>query len=224
MRTRDQRGSLSGSLAHLDWFEAVEAAPFLISVQRTTGASDVGATSWHHQRAGCRLELDGQQLPGQVERPRRLDEAPPRIRLGSQAHSVTFDHQGLELIGEPDPGSGIAFIDEEPLRQFLLVDDMEGVNHVVEAELNCPGAERVLVQFATVVSPARIEEPTLLKGALLVVRSEMGSDPSREWQRKIVETDRLRAIANLEQRLCERELVRRDVLTEQHDRPPVGRE
>ena len=106
-------------------------------------------------------------------------------------------------------------------RHFRLVDNVERVDHVVETELNRLGTQLVLIELAPVERPTSVEKPALQEGALLVVRAEMLSDPIRERQREFVEADQLCTTANLEQRAGESELVRRDVLTEQHIRPPV---
>jgi hypothetical protein len=45
---------------------------------------------------------------------------------------------------------------------------------------------------------ARIEEAALLKGSLLVVRTEMLCDSTGEWQRQFIEADFLGACADLQ--------------------------
>jgi hypothetical protein len=111
---------------------------------------------------------------------------------------VPVIQQPTNVVGDADAVARLALIDEKPFGNLGLIDDVERIDYVLEAQLHGIGAQAVIIQFAAVEGAAGIEEAALLKGSLLVVCAEMLSDSTGKRQREFIKANHLGASTNLQ--------------------------
>jgi hypothetical protein len=181
----------------LDRGEAVEAVALLVAVERCAGPGDVRPASRDNEGRGFGLEPDRQQAAGNAELPRGLDQAPAGVDLLPQVRGLTLLKEYPQLIREPNAGTLLALIDEEPFWDLRPVHDVERIDHVGESEFDRLSAQGLAVEVPAVELAARIQEATPLGCSLLVVCAEMIRDAPGKRHREVLETDRIGAVSDL---------------------------
>lgn len=119
-------------------------------------------------------------MPREVEFPRRFDQSPARLSLFTEVGAVSVVEQLTEVVRDAYALPRLPLIDEEPLRNLGLIDDVERIDHVLEAQPHCLHAQAVGIQVAGVEGAAGVEELAVLERALLVVGAQMFGDTCGE--------------------------------------------
>ena len=158
------------SVGGVDGHVAIEAMALLVAVERSAGGGHVLSP-----RAGlgheCLAELvirNPQQARGNALLPCRFDEVPSRLRLLDDVAGLVGVGELEHLVGEyeaPAPPGEVLF--EELHGHVALVDDVERIEDVVEAELHSRGYERVMRDFAVVEAGTGVDELARPAGTLL---------------------------------------------------------
>ena len=100
---------------------------------------------------------------------------------------------------------------------------MEGVERVVESQLDSGGVKLVFRDTAFVECLARVEELAGPTGRLLWRVSEMLTQMTRIRHGQLLQSSRVLALSRqVNQGFCQGELVRGDVASKEDDAPPVG--
>jgi len=184
--------------------KTVEAVPLLVAVQRIAGSRDRAPSSArvHHEQAiRVGIVANRNQRGRQAQFPRSLDQSPSCFGLGRQAPDlVTFQELG-ELVGDTDTRVRFALILEKAPFDWLTTQDMEGIDDVVEPELDCNLDHLVSGQLSGVCPPAGLEKPALLERALSFRQPEVGADVVGKRRRQLLQGDQLpRGWAKVQQR------------------------
>lgn len=198
----------------------------LVAVERSAGGGHVLSprAGLGHERLTEIIIRDAQQARRDALLPGRFDEVPARLRL-------LDDVAGLVGVGEPEhlvveyealapPGEVLL---EELHGHVALVDDVEHIEDVVEAELHSRGYERVMRDLAVVEAGAGVDELARPAGALLRRMGQMLAEMAGVGVCQLVKRDRIPVLLRqVNERLCEGELVGRRVTPEQDDASPIG--
>ena len=204
---------------------AVEALALLVAVESVACSGD-GLPSPQSrigdQKAGGGFVLHGERRTRHFERPGALDEAPARFDLRWEARELWMGVKVQEVIGDADAlGRAGTLVEEESGGDVLAVDDVEGVDDVVEAVLGGGAEQLVSLYLAAVEGSAGFEERAGARGDLFVGFIEVLAYVARERHCEVVEGDGFDAVlAELEEGLRQSELVRGDVPTVQDDGAP----
>lgn len=142
-----------GSVGGVDGRIAIEAMALLVAVERSAGRGHVLSphAGLGHERLAELVVRNPQQARRDALLPGRFDEVPARLRLLDDVSGLVGVGELEHLVGEYEsltsPGEVLL---EELHRQVALVDDVERVEDVVEAELHSRGYKRVMRDLAVV--------------------------------------------------------------------------
>ena len=131
-------GKIAGFPYDGDVGKAVEAFAFLIAVEGFTGRCDVYTpvrAIGSEEGFTLRIMVDCDQAARDVEIPGSLDDVPTGLDFEGQVWALYARLEVKEILCEGDAARAAgALVCEEANRHFGAVDDVEGVNDVVEAE------------------------------------------------------------------------------------------
>ena len=119
----------------------------LVAVERSAGRGHLLSprAGLGHERLTEIIMRDAQQARRDALLPGRFDEVPSRLRLLDDVAGLVGVGEPEHLVGEyeaPAPPGEVLL--EELHRHVALVDDVERIEDVVEAELHSRGYERVM--------------------------------------------------------------------------------
>ena len=136
-----------GPVGGVDGHVAIEAMALLVAVERSAGRGHLLSprAGLGHERLTEIIMRDAQQARRDALLPGRFDEVPSRLRLLDDVAGLVGVGEPEHLVGEyeaPAPPGEVLL--EELHRHVALVDDVERIEDVVEAELHSRGYERVM--------------------------------------------------------------------------------
>ena len=215
----EEIGQGLGGCADGDVRLAVEAFAFLVAVEGGAGGGDGFAAVFFRgdiEQVAHFGVVDFEEVGGDALGPGGLDESPARFGLASEVVEKGRVPELEDLVGEDDfAGARAVIFGVEGDRQRAVVDDMEGVDDVVEAVFHSGLEEGVAGGGAVVVGSAGVEEGAAGACDLLGRVGDVLAEVSGKGIGELFEGDfGLAGRRDLQKGLREGELIGRDISAE----------
>lgn len=167
---------------------------------------DLQSVGWHLQVPGC------------------LDQPPARLHLQVEVRFKGYFLEPVDLVGQDNSAAVAgALLDEKRIRYGYAVDDVESIEHIIEAQSRGRADQLVMADLALIVLAAGCKETAAAAGPLLVRLLQMLTDVFRKWPRELLGRQvRFVLIGQIKQRLCQGKFIGGDVAAKQDDQSPIG--
>jgi hypothetical protein len=152
-------GKPFGGILYGDVIKTVEALSLLVPIQRIPATGEIRPPPLPGYYERVIVNINSQSGPGDLQLPRSLDKPPSSLNLLWEVAELESFTQPEQFVGQPNPAPALAVINEEPYRDLAPIDDMKGVDHVIEAQLGRLPNQFILAEFSGREFSARFQKP-----------------------------------------------------------------
>ncbi len=153
-----------GVRLNADVRKAVEAFTLLISVQGVATTGDSFSFEFsisRNQEARFVFILHGQNCSWQLEFPCRFYESPASFNFGGQVFELKVASESKEIVCEANaPFFSGSFVRKESNSDFTGMNDMKGINDVIETQLRRAVDQLIFLDFLCIELSTDVQKPT----------------------------------------------------------------